>query len=77
MTKYKRIIEENTEGNQTVIGLIEQGETVRVIKDLTPEQIAIINQQDELKSHYKNLGGFVNVCYVKNELLFNKLQLLY
>ena len=75
MTKYKRIIEENTEGNQTVIGLIKQGETVRVIKDLTPEQIAIINKQDELKSHYKNLGGFVNVCYVKNELLFNEFNL--
>ena len=75
MIKYKRIIEENTEGNQTVIGLIKQGEIVKVIKDLTPEQIAIINQQDELKTHCKNLGGFVHVCYVKNELLFNKFNL--
>lgn len=75
MTKYKRIIEEDTEGNQTVVGLIKQGETVKVVKDLGPAQMAIINQKDELKTHCKNLGGFVNVCYVKNELLFNEFNL--
>lgn len=75
MPNYKRIYKENETGGQDVIGYIKPNETVRVVKNLTPQQIAIINQKDELKEHCRELGGFIHVCYVKNELLFNNLNL--
>jgi hypothetical protein len=75
MPNYKRIYKENETEGQDVIGYIKPNETVRVVKNLTPQQIAIINQKDELKEHCRELGGFIHVCYVKNELLFNNLNL--
>ena len=75
MSNYKRIYKENETGGQDIIGYIKPNETIKVIKDLTPQQIAIINQKDELKEHCKQLGGFIHVCYVKNELLFNEFNL--
>ena len=73
--KYKRVYKETINGELECVGLIKQGETIKIIKDLTPEQIAIINQKNDLKSHCKELGGYLHVCYVKNQLLFNALNL--
>lgn len=42
-------------------------------KNLTPGQIKFLNDRDDLKLHNSELGGFVVMCYVKNELLFNHL----
>ena len=71
----KRIRQEDTKGNKKMIDIIKDGETVKVIKDLTPQQLAILNQKSDLKTHCSKLGGFINVCYVKNELLFNEFDL--
>lgn len=71
----KRIRQEDTKGNKKMIDIIKDGETVKVIKDLTPQQLAILNQKDDLKNYCSELGGFVNMCYIKNELLFNELNL--
>ena len=46
--KYKRGYKESINGELECVGLIKQGETIKVIKNLTPEQIAIINQKNEL-----------------------------
>lgn len=73
--KYKRVYKESINGELECVGLIKQGETIKVIKNLTPKQIAIINQKNDLKSHCKELGGYLHVCYVKNQLLFNALNL--
>lgn len=75
MKKYKQIIEKDSEGNQTVVAIIDDSETVKVIKKINPQQQAILNQKDTLKNTCSKLGGFIHVCYVKNELLFNKLGL--
>ncbi|MDY2881810.1 MAG: hypothetical protein SOT71_04045 [Romboutsia timonensis] len=75
MNKYKRIYEEKAEGELELVGLIKEGETIKVIKDLTPQQKAIINNKKELNTYSKKLGGFLHVCYVKNQLLFNTLNL--
>ena len=45
MNKYKRIYEEKAEGELELVGLIKEGETIKVIKDLTPQQKAIINNK--------------------------------
>lgn len=44
-------------------------------RDLTPAQKRIINQKDDMKLFNDDNGGFVTMYYVKNELLFNKLEL--
>lgn len=75
MTKYKRIIEEDENGNQKVIDVIKSTETIKVIPKKDPKQLAIANQKNELKTHCKNLGGYVHIRYIKNELLFNELNL--
>lgn len=75
MTKYKRIIEEDENGNQKVIDVIKSTETIKVIPKKDPKQLAIANQKDELKTHCKQLGGYIHISYVKNELLFNELNL--
>ena len=75
MAKYERVIREDENGNQTVIGLLGKGETVKIVKDITPKQQAILNQKSELKKYCKELGGYIHICYVKNELLFNELNL--
>lgn len=71
----KRIRQEDTKGNKKMIDIIKDGETVKVVKDLTPQQLAILNQKNDLKTHCSELGGYVHISYVKNELLFNELNL--
>lgn len=73
--KYKRIYEETNNGKLECIGLIKNGETIKVVKELTPQQKAIINNKSELNTYCKKLGGYIHVCYVKNQLLFNELNL--
>lgn len=75
MNKYKRIYEEKSEGEFELVGLIKEGETIKVIKDLSPKQKAILNNKNNLNAYSKKLGGFLHVCYVKNQLLFNDLNL--
>ena len=54
MAKYERIIREDENGNQTVIGLLGKGETVKIVKDITPKQQAILNQKSEFAAFEKN-----------------------
>lgn len=75
MENYKRIYEEDIDGNVECVGLIKKGETIKVVKDLTPQQKAIINNKKELNSHCKKLGGYIHVYYVNNKLLFHDLNL--
>lgn len=75
MEKYKKLTLEDSNGNKTTLAYLNNDETAKVIKKRTPQQIAIMNQKDELKSYCRDLGGFVNMCYIKNELLFNELNL--
>ncbi|HBE9638627.1 TPA: hypothetical protein KRN26_002399 [Clostridioides difficile] len=44
-------------------------------KSFSPEQRAIINNKKELPYHNFKLGGFVFCTYVKNELLFNEVNI--
>lgn len=73
--KYKRIYEEKVNGELECVGLIKEGETIKVVKEITPQQKLFLSNKNELTQHNKQLGGFVQVCYVKNQLLFNDLNL--
>jgi hypothetical protein len=73
--KYKRIYEEKANGELECVGLIKKGETIKVVKEITPQQKLFLSNKNELTQHNKQLGGFVQVCYVKNQLLFNDLNL--
>ena len=74
-SKYKRIYEEKANGELECVGLIKEGETIKVVKEITPQQKLFLSNKDALSRHNKQLGGFVQVCYVKNQLLFNDLNL--
>lgn len=73
--KYKRIYEEKANGELECVGLIKEGEIIKVVKEITPQQKLFLSNKNELTQHNKQLGGFVQVCYVKNQLLFNDLNL--
>ena len=74
-SKYKRIYEEKADGELECVGLIKEGETIKVVKEITPQQKLFLSNKNELTQHNKQLGGFIQVCYVKNQLLFNDLNL--
>ena len=59
MTKYKRIIEEDENGNQKVIDVIKSTETIKVIPKKDPKQLAIANQKKRVKN---SLQKFRRLC---------------
>lgn len=44
-------------------------------KELTPQQIKVINQKNSLKKETDKLGGYVHMICIRNKLLFNNLQI--
>ena len=44
-------------------------------RNFTDEQIKIISSKSELKRYTTDLGGYIHMCYINNELLFNKLNI--
>lgn len=76
--KYERKILVDENGNVEKIFIVDKNEDVVIekkSKQLTPEQIAFINANNELKKYTSELGGYVHMFYVKNELLFNKVDI--
>nr|WP_312985313.1 hypothetical protein [Clostridioides sp.] len=57
---------------------MKQGEMIDIIdyKDIiTPKQKKLLNNINSVATHSSNLGGFIFLCYVKNKLLFNELNI--
>lgn len=44
-------------------------------KQLTPQQKAFVRHKSDLKKYSESLGGYIHMCYVRNELLFNKFNI--
>ena len=75
MQDYMQIIGKKTDGTEVFLGLMKEDERINICKDLSPEQLAIINQKSELKKYCGELGGHIHMYYVKIELLFNDFNL--
>lgn len=54
------------------------GETIDVVnkkRNVSDKCLEIIKSKRDLKEYSKLLGGYINMCYVRNELLFNKINI--
>ena len=52
-SKYKRIYEEKADGELECVGLIKEGETIKVVKEITPQQKLFLSNKNELTQHNK------------------------
>lgn len=77
--KYNRIWIEDTEGNFSSKGVYDPSkEDVMVDKKkcgLTPKQKRLLKDKTELTKYSEKLGGFIHMYYIKNEILFNELNI--
>ena len=75
---YERVFSIDEEGNITSWGLKAKNEEVVIEKkrrELTEQQKKVITHNKDLNELSKKLGGFITMYYVKNELLFNKVNI--
>lgn len=56
-------------------GYITDDKVFKQNKKLNPKQKRLLNHKSELKKYSEGLGGYIHMAYVKNELLFNKINL--
>ena len=74
-----RVFSIDDEGNITSWGLKAKNEAVVIEKkrrELSEKQKEIITYNKELNELSKKLGGFITMYYVKNELLFNEINIM-
>ena len=76
---YNRILVEDTQGNRSYKGVYNPArEDVGITKkkpELTPKQKALLKNKTELTLYSEELGGYIHMYYVSNELLFNKVNI--
>lgn len=75
--EYDRLYRETPDGEKIPMGVMGKNEEVIIQKkkkELTPKQKIFSENRSELLKHTKKLGGYIHMGYVKNELLFNKLD---
>lgn len=68
---YKRIYTEDENGNIECAGVMKDSETIKIIKNTSDEQNKAIKRKDDLGSYASELGGFIHMLIINNELLFN------
>ncbi|MGL4655717.1 MAG: hypothetical protein ACRCWM_07530 [Sarcina sp.] len=71
MSSYKRIYTEDVNGNIEYAGLMKDSEDIKIIKKLSDEQNNAIKRKDDLGNYSSELGGFIQMMYISNEILFN------
>lgn len=77
-TEQRSLVLFSEKGNileHTVLRGNERYEIKRKEKNLTPQQRRIGKYKSDLKKYSERLGGYINMCYVKNKLLFNELDI--
>lgn len=76
--QYDRVYRETPTGEIVFECIIEEGQDLvptNTKKELTPKQKRLLEDKSELTKYSERLGGYVHMFYVKNELLFDKLNL--
>lgn len=71
MGNYKKIYTEDSSGNVEYAGLMRESEDIKIVKKTSNEQNKAIRRKDELGQYASGLGGFIELMYISNELLFN------
>ena len=56
-------------------GTLNKDEIIVTKKNLNDSQMQHLKNLDNVKKYNKSLGGFVSMYYIKNELLFNEMNL--
>ena len=76
--KYERVVAINVDtGEELANVFIKKGESIEMQtrKDLSDGQKDYLQKKDVMGEMAETLGGYVHVFYVKDELLYNKLNL--
>lgn len=77
--QYDSLLRVDRNGNVISDNVIKDNEDYSIYvkkKPLTPQQRYFMNvNTDEFKKHCSDLGGYVNMIYCKNEILFNKVDI--
>ena len=76
--QYKSVIVLDENMNVTQDYVLKDDEEVKIEikkKTLTPKQKHFLNKQSDFKNHCDNLGGYINMIYCKNEILFNNVNI--
>lgn len=68
---YKKIYTEDANGNIEYAGVMKDSEDIKIIKKTSDEQNKAIKRKDDLGSYASELGGFIHMLIINNELLFN------
>lgn len=71
MNNYKKIYTEDVNGNIEYAGLMKESEDIKIVKRISDEQNKAIKRKDDLGSYASELGGFIHMLIINNELLFN------
>ncbi|WP_250675288.1 hypothetical protein LZ906_017835 (plasmid) [Paraclostridium ghonii] len=74
--KYNRLLEYNDK-NEIVGSYLREvnSEVIYIKKELSEKQRKFLNNKSELHKYSEKLGGYINMCYVRNKLLFNELNI--
>lgn len=75
MNNYKKIYTEDVNGNIEYAGFMKDSEDIKIIKKTSDEQKNAIKRKDDLGNYANELGGFIFIMYINNELLFNNIGL--
>lgn len=78
LTQHKVGVVYDEYGNVIKTMIVKDNEDVDIInkkKQLSETQLKYLNNKTEKSEFDKKLGGYIHMAYVKNELLFNKLDL--
>ena len=71
MNNYKKIYTEDVNGNIEYAGLMKESEDIKIVKRISDEQRTAIKRKDDLGNYANELGGFIHMLIINNELLFN------
>lgn len=71
MNNYKKIYTEDVNGNIEYAGLMKESEDIKIVKRISDEQNKAIKRKDDLGSYASELGGFIHMLIINNELLFD------
>lgn len=75
LTEQMNLVLYDKNGNIIDCKMIKDNEEFFIKRKLSEKQKIFLNNKSELQKYSDKLGGYINMCYVRNELLFNELNI--